>query len=135
LASRSAAATTGVLLYDLHVACACILPHDLELVLWRILLMLDRHAAVLSRTRPPARSRMLKQVPCWVTKFQAPACVKAILKNSLYYVVGIWGVSRDKVTKSIQTFRENPLAGQELVARLDLWEYSYLSITARPNTT
>ena len=44
-------AMVGVLLDDLHVVGRCILADDLELVFRRILLVLGRHAYVLSRTR------------------------------------------------------------------------------------
>lgn len=61
-----------------------------------------------TRTGPhetaPARSRVLKQDPCW-PPIQPPAFTKAAPKKLLYlHVVGIWGVFRDKLQKNLQTF-------------------------------
>src|ERR1039458_7250701 len=44
-------AMVGIFLDDLHVVGRCVLADDLELVFRRILLMLGRHADVLSRAR------------------------------------------------------------------------------------
>jgi hypothetical protein len=49
----------GILLDDLHIVGRCILADDLELVSRRILLMLGRHADVLSRTRRRPRDHGL----------------------------------------------------------------------------
>jgi hypothetical protein len=44
-------AMVGIVLDDLHVVSRCVLADDLRLVLQRILLVLGRHADVLSRAR------------------------------------------------------------------------------------
>jgi len=48
---QTTTAILGLILEDLHVVSRCALADDLELVLWRLLLMLGRHASVLSRAR------------------------------------------------------------------------------------
>ena len=48
---QTTTAILGLILGDLHVVSRCALADDLELVFWRLLLMLGRHANVLSRAR------------------------------------------------------------------------------------
>jgi len=74
----------GILLDDLHIVGHGILPNDLKLVLRRILLMLGRHANVVSRAQAGAGLVTSMNLPAATVSLAVAFYRLALLQHELY---------------------------------------------------